>query len=97
MVVQRKGSIKISLDKKKGKKGKKVPMEPEDEDSGKKKHGRSSSLAKISSTPNKKIKTSENKTPTKKQKCEYKTTNKSKLPKNKEKAKKTKRTKCSAV
>jgi hypothetical protein len=61
-----KGSIKISLNKKKGKKGKKVPMEPEDEDSGKKKHGRSSSPAKTNSTPNKKAKTSENKTPTQK-------------------------------
>ena len=91
-----KGSTEISLDKKKGKKGKKVPMEPEDEDSGKKKHGHSSSPAKTSSTPNKKAKTSENKTPAKKWKCGYKTTNKSKLPKNKEKAKKTKQTKRSA-
>ena len=49
-----KGSIDISLDKKKGNKRKKVPMEPEDEDSRKKKHGHSSSPAKTSSTPNKK-------------------------------------------
>ncbi len=68
-----KGSIDISLDKKKGNKRKKVPMEPEDEDSGKKKHGHSSNPAKTSSTPNKKAKTSENKTPMKKWKCGYKT------------------------
>ncbi len=49
-----KGSIEMSLDKKEGKKGKKMSMEPEDEDSGKKKHGHSSSPAKTSSTPNKK-------------------------------------------
>jgi hypothetical protein len=91
-----KGSIEISLDKKKGKKGKKVPMELEDEDSGKKKHGHSSSPAKTSSTPNKKAKTNENKTPMKKWKFGYKTTNKSKSPKNKKKANKTKRTKQSA-
>ena len=48
-------------------------MEPEDGDFGKKKHGHSSSPAKTSSTPNKKAKTSENKTPMKKWKCGYKT------------------------
>ncbi len=52
----------MSLDKKKGKKGKKMPMEPEDEEIGKKKRGHSSSPA----TPNKKAKTSGISTPTKK-------------------------------
>jgi hypothetical protein len=36
-----KGSIDMSLNKKKGKKGKKMPMEPEDEEIGKKKRGHS--------------------------------------------------------
>ena len=36
-----KGSIEMSLDKKKGMKGKKMPMEPEDEEIGKKKRGHS--------------------------------------------------------
>ena len=89
-----KGSIEMSLDKKKGKKGKKMPMEPEDEEIGKKKHGLSSSPAKTSSTPNKKAKTCGNSTPMKKKwKCGYKTSNKSKSPKTKKKANKTKRSK----
>jgi hypothetical protein len=79
-----KGSIEMSLDKKKGKKGKKIPIEPEDDEIGKKKHVRSLSRA----TPNKKAKTSGMSTPTKK--CGYK---KSKSPKNKKKAKKTNRSK----
>ena len=40
-----KGSIEMSLDNKKGKKGKKIPIEPEDDDIGKKKRGRSASPA----------------------------------------------------
>jgi len=90
-VTRIKGSIEMSLDKKKGMKGKKMPMEPEDEEIGKKKHGLSSSPAKTSSTPNKKTKTSGISTPTKKKwKCGYK---KSKSPKTKKKANKTKRSK----
>ena len=77
----------MSLDKKKGKKGKNIPIEPEDDDIGKKKRGRSASPA----MQNKKAKTSGMSTPTKKKwKCGYK---KSKSPKNKKKARKTNRSK----
>ena len=82
-----KGSIEMSLDKKKGKKGKKIPIEPEDDEIWKKKQGRSLSPAR----PNKKAKTSGISTPTKKKwKCGYK---KLKSPNNKKKAKMTNRSK----
>ena len=71
-----KGSIEMSLDKKKGKKGEKIPIEPEDDDIGKKKRGHLRVQQR-----KKKTKTSSMSTPTKKKwKCGYK---KSKSPKNK--------------